>query len=132
MTEPPQESDIATMFHLMPSYGWPAVGGAGLLILIRFFWPAIRESLASQTGQWRTESGFVKQLSDELDRALQRADEADKRAHKSYELANEAAERADRYFMELADMKTQVKLLTLQLELANEKLDNLAAKLREQ
>lgn len=118
------------MMENLPAYAW-GVGGAVAVAGLRYFWPTIKAAWSSQAGQWRTESGFVRQLSDELDRALARAEAADSRADKDRIAREEADRRADKYFAELAEMKTQVQLLTMQLKLANEKIDTLTARLNE-
>lgn len=114
-----------------PLYGLSVLAGVVLALWAKHVWPAWRDSMTSQSGQWRTESGFVKQLSAELDRALVRADEADTRAERAIERAEASDRRADKYFMELAEMKTQVKLLTYQLKVAHEKIDLLTARLNQ-
>lgn len=93
------------------------VGGAVLYITLKFLWPLIKSSMNTQLAHGRTESGLLNQALIERDKALARADAAD--------------DRADKYFMELADMKTQVQLLTLQLRLANEKIDAMTQRLNE-
>lgn len=118
------------MFENLPVYAY-AVGGAACAAGLRFFWPVLKSAFGAQSGQWRTESGFIRQMSDELDRALARAEAADLRAEKAVARAEESDRRAEKYFAELADTKTEVKLLTLQLKVANDKIDALTSKVEE-
>lgn len=118
------------MIENLPAYAW-AAGGVFCTIGIRFFWPILKSAFGAQAGQWRTESGFLRQMSDELDRALARADAADARAVRDHDAREVAERRAEKYFSDLAETKTQVQLLTLQLKLANDKIDALTVKLDE-
>lgn len=120
---------MVTGLEGIPLYGWGAVAGVVVLVWVRYVWPAWKGAMTSQSNQWRTESGFVRQLSDELGRALDRAEEADSRAEKANARAEASDRRADKYFMELVGMKTQVQMLTFQLRAANEKIDLLSARL---
>lgn len=118
------------MIENLPTYVW-VVGGAASAAGLRFFWPVLKSAFGAQTGQWRTESGFITQMSDELDRALTRAEAADARAEKALARAEESDRRAEKYFGELSETKTQVQLLTMQLKIANEKIDTLTNKFDE-
>lgn len=94
-------------------------GGAGVVIFgvaYKFLWPILSSSLNSALSTARTSDQLMKQVMDERDRAVTRADEADKRV--------EALVR------ELYDLKNNVGLLTLQLKFANEKIDTLTAEVR--
>jgi len=97
----------------VPIWAWPAGGFVGFLAM-RVLWPLLKLSLNTQLTHGRTESGLLNQVLAERDKALARA---------------EAAEgRADKYFMELAEMRTQVRLLELQLKIATEKIDAMTEK----
>lgn len=90
--------------------GWAWPTGIGVLVVaIRFLYPLIRSSTDTFVARNGTESGILNQMALERDKAIARADAADARA--------------DKYFMDLADMKTQVQLLSWQLKIANEKID---------
>lgn len=94
-------------------------GGAGMVIFgiaYKFLWPLLSASLNSALSASRTSDALMKQIVDERDRAVLRADAADKRVEA---MANE-----------LNELKTNVGLLTLQLKYANEKIDSLTTHVR--
>jgi tRNA U34 5-carboxymethylaminomethyl modifying GTPase MnmE/TrmE len=94
-------------------------GGAATGILIaayKFLWPVLSSALNSAVANTRTGDQLMKQVMDERDRAVTRADEADKRV--------EAMVR------ELYSLKNSVDLLTFQLKVANEKIEALTGEVR--
>jgi len=78
---------------------------------IRLLWPLMKQSVDTQVVQGRTESGLLAQVMVERDRALKRADDAE--------------DRADALFKELADVKAQLTVMAYQLEVANAKIEAL-------
>lgn len=94
-------------------------GGAGAVIFgvaYKFLWPVLSSSLNSTLSNARTSDLLMKQVMDERDRAVTRADAADKRV--------------EAMMTEMNELKTSVQLLTLQLKLANEKIDQLTTEVR--
>lgn len=94
-------------------------GGAGTVILIvayKFLWPVLSSALNSAVTNARTGDQLMKQVMEERDRAVTRADEADKRV--------EAMVR------ELYSLKNSVDLLTFQLKVANDKIETLTGEVR--
>ncbi|WP_394065434.1 hypothetical protein [Alcaligenes sp. WGS1538] len=98
----------------MPSWAW-VVGAPVGFFAIRLLWPLIKQSLDTQLTQGRTESGLLAQVMVERDKALKRADQAE--------------DRADRLFAELADVKAQLQIMAYQLAVANEKIEALTTQL---
>lgn len=93
---------------------WLSGGAGGILLYVAYkvLWPMINSALSAT----RTSDQLMKQVMDERDRAVTRADEADKRV--------------ESLVRELYDLKNNVGLLTLQLKYANEKIDTLTAEVR--
>lgn len=103
-------------FTAVPGWAWPT-GGAAFFIAIGYLWPLMQQSLTAKTVQWRTENAFMVQMAAERDKAI-----AEKAA---------AEKRADDYFQQFADMKTEVRMLTLQLQFANERIEELTRTVNE-
>ena len=78
---------------------------------IKLLWPLMKQSVDTQVVQGRTESGLLAQVMVERDRALKRADDAE--------------DRADALFKELAEVKSQLTVMAYQLEVANSKIEAL-------
>lgn len=74
-------------------------------------WPLMKQSVNTQVVQGRTESGLLAQTILERDKALKRADDAE--------------DRADALFKELADVKAQLTVMAYQLQVANDKIEAL-------
>lgn len=103
-------------FTAVPGWAWPT-GGMVFFVAIKYLWPLMQQSLTAQTGQWRTENAFMRQMAAERDKAI-----AEKEV---------AENRADEYFAALADMKTEVRMLTLELKIANERITQLTQTVNE-
>lgn len=88
-----------------------------MFVAIKYLWPLMQQSLTAQTGQWRTENAFMRQMAAERDKAIAEKEAAEKRA--------------DEYFAAMADMKTEVRMLTLQLQIANERIEELTKTVNE-
>jgi hypothetical protein len=94
-------------------------GGAGMVIFgvaYKFLWPILSSAMNSTLTNARTGDQLMKQIMDERDRAVARADAADKRV--------------EAMVAEMYELKNSVGLLTLQLKLANEKIDQLTTEVR--
>lgn len=91
------------------------IGGGIILLCLKFLIPWLKSSTNTFVAQNSASTDILTKAIDERDKALLRADDADKRA--------------ERYFTELAEMKTQVQLLTWQLKQAEEKIDLVTSKL---
>lgn len=89
-------------------------GGAGTFIAFlayKFLWPVLSSSLNSAVSNARTGDQLMKQIVEERDRAVTRADAADARV-------------VD-LLKELYTLKNNVDMLTFQLKAANDKIDAL-------
>ncbi|WP_093052810.1 hypothetical protein [Variovorax sp. YR634] len=96
-----------------------ATGGAGLFIFgvaYKLLWPLLSSSLSSALATARASDQLMKQIMEERDRAVARADAADKRV--------------EAMSSELWSLKNSVDLLTFQLQVANEKIEALTAEVR--
>lgn len=94
-------------------------GGAGGIILYfayKLLWPLLNSALSGALDTAKAGGEMMKQIRDERDRAVARADAADARVEKMVE--------------ELYSLKNSVDLLTYQLKVANEKIDQLTAEVR--
>jgi hypothetical protein len=84
-------------------------------VAIKYFWPLMKQSLDTQITQGRTESGLLRQVIAERDKALAERDRAE--------------QRADELFAQLADVQAQLKIMAFQLESAKAQLGPLSTKL---
>lgn len=97
-----------------------ATGGVGAIIFaaaVKFIWPLLNSNLSSALTAARTSAELMQQIVAERDRAVARADAADKRA--------------ETMSTELHTLKNSVDLLTYQLKVANEKIEALTAEVRQ-
>lgn len=101
-------------FTAVPGWAWPT-GGMVFFVAIKYFWPLMKQSLDTQVTQGRTESGLLRQVIVERDKALAERDKAEGRA--------------DELFAQLADVQAQLKIMAFQLEAANARIGELSAKL---
>jgi len=96
-----------------------ATGTVGMIIFAaaaKFLWPLLSSALTSALASSQANSQLMKTAMDERDRAVARADEADKRV--------------EGMVRELYDLKNSVNMLTYQLQVANEKIEALTAEVR--
>lgn len=96
-----------------------ATGGVGAIIFaaaVKFIWPLLNSNLSSALQAAKDSAELMRQIRDERDRAVTRADAADKRLE----------EMSDEFYR----LKSSVDMLTLQLKLANEKIEALTAEVR--
>lgn len=93
--------------------------GAGLLVFAaKYLWPVMKNGMDVQLANGRAESQLLRQIMEERDKAVIRADMADQRARE--------------LFSELADLKYQVRDLTATLGFAREEIARLTAAIAEQ
>lgn len=96
-----------------------ATGSIGLVLLAaaaKFLWPLLSSALNSALTTTRTSDQLMKQVMEERDRAVTRADEADKRV--------------EGMVRELYELKNSVNMLTYQLQDANKKIEALTDEVR--
>lgn len=98
----------------VPTWAW-VIGAPTGFLAFRVLWPALRDSLSAQSGQWRMESGFIKQLSEELRQVKAERDEADRRA--------------DGLFRQLADLEAQMTVMHYKQEQAEGQIEALTLRL---
>lgn len=91
----------------VPTWAW-IIGAPTGFFAIRILWPALRDSLTAQSGQWRMESGFIRQLSEELRQAKAERDEADRRA--------------DELFSQLTDLRAEMTVMTFKQQQAEQQI----------
>lgn len=90
-------------------------GFGALAVAWRVLWPVLKTMLENTTTRGRVERDLLEITSEERDKAIARAESAEKRA--------------DSYFSEMADMRSQVQLLTYQLKLSTEQIERLTEQL---
>jgi len=104
-------------FDNIGSWGAGTVGAIIFAAAVKFIWPLLSSNLNSVLAAAKTSDELMKQIVAERDRAVARADAADKRAET---MSNE-----------LYSLKNSVDLLTFQLKVANEKIEALTAEVRQ-
>jgi len=92
------------------------LGGAILFFACKALWPIISSNLSSALTTTRTGEQLMKQVMEERDRAVARADAADKRV--------------ETMVAELYELKNNVSMLTYQLQDAKKKIEDLTAEVR--
>lgn len=100
--------------NALPIWAWPT--GVGVFfIAVKYLWPLMKQSLDTQLTHGRTESGLLRQVIAERDKAL---------AEKQH-----AEDRADELFERLADVQSRLTIMSYQLEAAQKQISELSAKL---
>lgn len=93
-----------------PIAAW-GVGG----VLVAILWPVVRQLLSAFMNQSRTEHAMLSKAIEERDKAISRADTAE--------------DRADALFKELAEIRTELKIMTFKLEFSEQQLAELRGEL---
>lgn len=94
-----------------------AGGGVGMVLLffaVKYVWPLMKNGMDVQLANGRAESQLLRQIMEERDKALARADAAD--------------ERVRNMFQELNELKSQVALLSQDLNYAKAEVARLRGK----
>lgn len=104
-------------FDNIGSLATGSVGAIIFYIAYKLLWPLLSSNLSSALSAAKTSDELMKQIVAERDRAVARADAADKRAE---DLSTQ-----------LYSLKNSVDLLTYQLKVANEKIEALTAEVRQ-
>lgn len=91
------------------------IGGLGLLFAIKVIWPLVRETLKGATAKTAADNQMYINLATERDKATARAEAAE--------------DRADKLFEELQKVRAEMHVLTYQIQMANERINNLRARL---
>lgn len=94
-----------------------ASGGIGAVLLLlglKYVWPLMKNGMDVQLANGRAESQLLRQIMEERDKALARADAAD--------------ERARVMFQELAELKSQFAIMSKDLEHAKSEVERLRDK----
>lgn len=89
-------------------------GGVGTLLLFlgaKYVWPLMKNGMDVQLANGRAESQLLRQIMEERDKALLRADAADERVRVMFE--------------ELAELKSQFALMSRDLEHAKSEVERL-------
>lgn len=94
----------------VPTWAWVAGAPTGFFA-VRILWPTLRDSLSAQSGQWRMESGFIRQLSEELQQVKSERDAADRRA--------------DELFGQLTDLRAEMTVMMYKQEHAASQIETL-------
>lgn len=84
-------------------------------------WLSFKSSTDAQTGQWRTESGFIKQLVAERDKALKERDDMAKEK-------DAAVRESTEVYRQMAEVNARLEIMQSQLDSAREQM----AAMREQ
>lgn len=97
--------------------GWVTAGGGGVLFYLayKFFWPSVRDAMAGQATQWRSENKYIAQLEAALSRALQERD-------KAFQEKNELYQR-------FAKMEAQMQVMEHKLDQAYREVEKLTAQI---
>src|SRR5690554_1272260 len=80
-------TNVGVVMPLENMPGWVTAGGGGVLFYLayKFFWPSVRDALAGQATQWRSENKYIAQLEEALSRALQERDKAFQEKNELYQ-----------------------------------------------
>lgn len=93
-----------------------AGGGIGAVLLFvaaKYLWPLMKNGMDVQLANGRAESQLLRQIMEERDKAIARADSADERSRQMFE--------------ELSELKYQVRSLTTNLESARQEIARMTA-----
>lgn len=93
-----------------------SIGTIVFFIAAKYLWPLMKNGMDVQLANGRAESQLLRQIMEERDRAVQRADAADERARKMFE--------------EVSELKYQVRDLTSNLDMARREIARLTEALQ--
>lgn len=91
------------------------VGGIGLFIAIKYLLPLLKATVTGATQRTMADNQNYLNLASERDRAVARAEAAE--------------ERADKLFADFQQLQAEMRVLTYQMQMANERINNLRARL---
>lgn len=98
--------------------GWATAGGGGILFYLayKYLWPSVRDSLAGQASQWRSENRYILQLEAALSKALEERDEA--------------VEEKNQLYQRFANMEAKMQIMEFKLDQAYKEVENLTAEIQ--
>lgn len=91
------------------------VGGIGLFIALRYLIPWLKVSMDGAVQRSKTDTQNYLNLEKERDRAVARAEAAE--------------ERADKLFADFQKLQAEMSILTYQMQMANDRINNMRARL---